>query len=552
MARDFNTWLNEESPWANWLDRVLKANDLYDDPSNANVYPEPGMRQIGRGGKYRVTVKHEISGDTVSGMFDYAYNDKVARYGRGGEPSGGFKPTSTMEDRPGSRLPRVPVPGQGGDRGKNKRTNVPPCAFDVWYTGKLLNDVFKKWPLLNFLKGWGEADYRKFEPFKRMFNRLDIKPVTVNTPDKNMQKKKIKDPDKYITQYVPKTKRAKKLVEKMDVILNTSPVDEAELKKLQQELKDLYEQGEYEMRQKKQEGKEREEITEYWDVTGQGEYALYPAIYEIINPLTDKEKRVSKLGIVKQKNGTDYDKNYTTDYVGHINFVKGPQCCMDAFIVAGEVSNRIPWANNNVSNERLTPRPRQFSKGSDHKPDSGEYYIMYGGMFTTEHCELRTVGNAVMSSYPYTWATVFMHKDNKWPVPGEFIGMCVYNTVTPRQYPWFYQGSMPFMFSGHYFETTFYTSAIIYSREDGAVEGDYTYTIFWRMKKYKGVSSTDWKKYSVGDRVAIIRNVGSNNPTYSTFELIEKYGTKVSTTSEETEDAGVFLGGLIAPITFYK
>jgi hypothetical protein len=510
------------------------------------------MRQMGRGGKYRVMKRHEIVGDTIAGITDYAYKDNIAKWGRGGEPSGGFKPISTMEDRPGVKLPVIPRLGMGNRGGKN-RTNTPPCAFHIWYEGRTLNAIFQKWPMLNFLKGWGETDHKKLEPFKRMFNRLDVKPITVNTPEMNMRKKTIKDPKEYVTIYVPKTKRAKTLVEKLKVVMSTFPIDEETLKKLQQELQDLYEQGEMEMRKKDKEGKEREEITEYWDVTGQGEYAIYPAIYEIINPIQNKEKRLSKFGIAKQRGGEDYDKNYITDYVGHINFLKGPQCCMDAFIVAGEVSNQIPWVNHNVSNERLTPKPRQFSKLSDHQPDAGKYYIMYEGFKTTEHCELRNVANSVMSFYPYTWATVFLHKDNKWPVPGEFIGMCAYNTVIPRQYPWFYQGSMPFMFSGHYFETTFYTSAIIYSRDDGVVEGDYTYTIFWRTKKYKGVRSTDWKRYGVWDRVAIIRNVGSNATTYSTFDLVEKYGDKESKTVEETEDIGIWPSNwLIAPITFYQ
>lgn len=61
---------------------------------------------------------------------------------------------------------------------------------------------------------------------------------------------------------------------------------------------------------------------------------------------------------------------------------------------------------------------------------------------------------------PHHWMRHWLKKDGVFPVPGEFVGLlCKAQSVPPHC--WWYQKTNPFLYSGNFFETEYYTSGIV-------------------------------------------------------------------------------------------
>lgn len=121
-------------------------------------------------------------------------------------------------------------------------------------------------------------------------------------------------------------------------------------------------------------------------------------------------------------------------------------------------------------------------------------------------------------------------EDMRWPVPGEFLSFC------PRIWPtmaWNFQGSNPFMFSGNWIETVYYTNARILEVIEETEEKSYpTYRIQYR--KYEIIAKpTDFAMHEVDERVTILR---LSDKTSWTWKDLTEFNT------EEW---------VIAPISFY-
>ena len=104
----------------------------------------------------------------------------------------------------------------------------------------------------------------------------------------------------------------------------------------------------------------------------------------------------------------------------------------------------------------------------------------------------------------------------KYPIPGEFVALAI--RMMPDK-PWGGQQSSPFLYSGNYLDTPFYTSGIITEVLDPVAPATYnTYMVQWR--KTVGaptgiieVRPSDFAEYRVGDRVAILKDVASTKTT---------------------------------------
>jgi len=136
------------------------------------------------------------------------------------------------------------------------------------------------------------------------------------------------------------------------------------------------------------------------------------------------------------------------------------------------------------------------------------------------------------------WSRINVTDDNKSPVPGEFLGMAV------RQWldlPWGQQGSSPYLFSGHWMDTVYYTSgkvlAVNSPTDDRAF---YTYTVTWRKFTLENVTSTDFNVYAVGDMVTIIKDVATDKAS----QLWKDDDMKAVPQSDSTR-------WMIAPVMFY-
>ena len=104
---------------------------------------------------------------------------------------------------------------------------------------------------------------------------------------------------------------------------------------------------------------------------------------------------------------------------------------------------------------------------------------------------------------PFTVTRKGLKEADKFPTPGEFIGMAV------RAWPnhaWFSQETNPFIFAANWFDTNYYSSGKVESLFDINGDGsDFSYDVTIRGKLETGVLSTDFLTYAVGDRVALLK-----------------------------------------------
>lgn len=95
----------------------------------------------------------------------------------------------------------------------------------------------------------------------------------------------------------------------------------------------------------------------------------------------------------------------------------------------------------------------------------------------------------------------------KWPVPGEFLALGV--RMMP-DVPWGRQKSSPFIWSGNWVDTVFYTSAVITEVLDPDDNFPYPrYKVQWR-KDVIQVNPSDFAEYRVGDRVTLMKDVSAD------------------------------------------
>lgn len=98
----------------------------------------------------------------------------------------------------------------------------------------------------------------------------------------------------------------------------------------------------------------------------------------------------------------------------------------------------------------------------------------------------------------------------KFPVPGEFLGLGV--RMFPGKY-WGHQKSSPFLYSGNWMDTVYYSGARITEVIVPTDEVPYsTYKVQWRKDEIT-VNPSDFAEYKVDDRVTILKDVATDKKT---------------------------------------
>lgn len=149
---------------------------------------------------------------------------------------------------------------------------------------------------------------------------------------------------------------------------------------------------------------------------------------------------------------------------------------------------------------------------------------------------------------PKTWTRLWIKKDDKYPVPGEFVGILVKPLSVPP-HVWWFQESTPFLYAGNWVETQNLTSGVVTmvtleaARTDGGVGDEY-----W--VKVNGIEfiayASDFRQYAVDDRVAVLKR-------WTTIAGAERSFTwKDQRDGTHPEKNQVSLEFVIMPITFYK
>ena len=147
-----------------------------------------------------------------------------------------------------------------------------------------------------------------------------------------------------------------------------------------------------------------------------------------------------------------------------------------------------------------------------------------------------------------SWTKVWIKKTDKYPVPGEFIGILVKPLSVPP-HVWWFQESTPLLYAGNWVETQNLTSGVItqvtleVNRTDGGVGDEY-----W--VKINGIEiiayASDFKLYEVGDRVAILKRWTTGVKATRSFTWKDQRDGQHPIKDQAS------LEFVIMPITFYK
>jgi hypothetical protein len=263
-----------------------------------------------------------------------------------------------------------------------------------------------------------------------------------------------------------------------------------------------------------------------------GDKRLFMARYEF--PQYEKDFTFSEAIFAKNKGNV----------VGFIDFLAGfPIDCCEMLMAIGQFSTKADKTQTKSMQSIVAPVPDRFFKW----PDQNKVLFNITALPIKNYAKVLApnLEGEIKPTKVHWWFRVNMGEKevdkggnetsvaNKFPVPGEFLALGV--RMMPDR-PCGRQKSSPFLYSGNYMDTVYYTSAVI--TEVVAPTNDVlypTYKVRWRKDEITARPS-DFAEYKVGDRVTILKDV----ETDKTSQLWK---------DDDTKEFGETWQ--IVPITFY-
>jgi len=211
--------------------------------------------------------------------------------------------------------------------------------------------------------------------------------------------------------------------------------------------------------------------------------------------------------------GSPGPKDSSNDYVGYIAFPVGPLGVMWGISLATDSSlgnasgsvSQVDYTNGTIQGGELLP-PFELSRSEV----AGEKLMSKGYLVDDDRKveilapDFENIDNPDLHQWLRYWIT----EDNTEIVPGEFVG------ILCRPWPlhcWWFQETSPFLYSGHWVETEFYTSGVV--QEVQVIDDDFTpgdgevgnrYKI-WVKNEEIVVKSSDFLEYEVDERVGLLK-----------------------------------------------
>ena len=203
-----------------------------------------------------------------------------------------------------------------------------------------------------------------------------------------------------------------------------------------------------------------------------------------------------------------------------LEFLTGDLMAAESTLLLGEETGKLEDIREG---KKLLP-PLPSRSGGDEEVLTHAFYLHEEGVKILNGSKLN----------PFTVTRKGLREADKFPTPGEFIGMAV------RAWPnhaWFSQETNPFIFAANWFDTNYYSSgkveALIDINGDGS---DFAYDVRIRGKLESDVLSTDFLTYAVDERVALLKLLDNN----------------VKFTNKDMKENGYNTNWRIIPITFFK
>jgi hypothetical protein len=219
--------------------------------------------------------------------------------------------------------------------------------------------------------------------------------------------------------------------------------------------------------------------------------------------------------------------------VGIIDFLTGyPMASTEMLVVLGQYSSRNEFIDRYADpGAPCPPIPNDFFEGYEEKKRLLNYIYI-------DEDEVEGLADPMSGEKDSTglhwWLRINIKKEKKYPIPGEFLSLLNRPWVV---LPWGKQESSPYIFSGEWMDTVFYSGAIVKQVFEETESQPYpTYQVQWR-KHLATARPTDYAKYNVGDFVTILKRV----PNPKNSQMWKDDDTKDFNEAEWT----------IAPLMFY-
>ncbi len=267
--------------------------------------------------------------------------------------------------------------------------------------------------------------------------------------------------------------------------------------------------------------------------------------------------------------GSDGFKTSPNDYVGYIAVPIGQLGTMETISLLQETNlsgyrvdefyQKLPAVLEDKDKPTVQQSPEMFP---DMKTDSGQQLagknycygkqIIASGYYKEDRDvelwaeNIKDYGEDIK---PKKWLRYWIHKDSTMPVPGEFIGLLTRPVAAPP-HVWWFQESAPFLYAGNWMETGNLTSGVVMERtlEEDRLDGG-TGDLY--LVKIQGcelmIEATDFCRYSVGDRVAVLKT-GSLAPAEKAYSSNDQKYLKES----DTKTLVINTDRVIVPLNFYK
>ncbi|MEW6385896.1 MAG: hypothetical protein AB1491_00045 [Thermodesulfobacteriota bacterium] len=222
--------------------------------------------------------------------------------------------------------------------------------------------------------------------------------------------------------------------------------------------------------------------------------------------------------------------DFRKEALGWIEFLSGiPYGAIEMLVIAVEAGTEPKDFPAYPGNKATTaPVPNEFFEET-YREDRMVFNLLY---LPEEGVEVMAEPVKDGAQPEFLWCLrINLDEKRKYPYPGEFVALGV------RLFPgraWGQQQSSPYLFSGNWMDTLYYTSGIVKERVPKP-DGD-EYIVKWRGQEIT-VKTTDYTKYKKNDRVTIIKDIKVKRPS-------QRWNDEDTETFDEEE-------WLIAPITFY-
>jgi hypothetical protein len=201
-----------------------------------------------------------------------------------------------------------------------------------------------------------------------------------------------------------------------------------------------------------------------------------------------------------------------------IDFLAGfPIDCVEMLVVIGEFSSKAKEGEaSKVSVQEGTgvtaPVP-EGEFGFFEWPEEGKILLNLTAIATKNVTQIlaKNLDGEPKPEKAHWWLRVQLAGGTaKFPVPGEFLGLGV--RMFPSMY-WGRQKSSPFVYSGNWMDTVYYSGARITEVIDPTDDVPYpTYKVAWRKDEFT-VNPSDFAEYRVDDRVTILKDVATEKTT---------------------------------------